>query len=100
MYHISHTLSSESRGYGTISRQAPTVDLDGTHQFYVEEWERPRVGARNTSISASHLDLSLVHHKDRTPPTGLDQPILVVVGPHKAATGTTIAKVCPLASHA
>jgi hypothetical protein len=54
--------------------------------------------ATNT-VATSFLDLSLVHHKDRTPPTGLDQPILVVVGPHKAFMQSGDGWTCKLDGH-
>jgi hypothetical protein len=94
VYHMNHKSTSVSRGYGAISGLAPYA-ADGVHRYYVSYWERPIDGAQNKAISAQQLDVPLVHHK---PAAGLGQPIMVLVRPHKAATGTTVAKVCPLAS--
>ena len=80
-----------SRGYGTISRRGEPCD-DGTPRWHVH-WEHPREGQRDKAIAETYLELPLVHHKERVPPAGLGQRIQVVLGTHRPALGTIVAKV-------
>lgn len=88
VYDMTHRTS---RGYGTISRRGEPCD-DGTPRWHVH-WEHPREGQRDKAIAETYLELPLVHHKERVPPAGLGQRIQVVLGTHRPALGTIVAKV-------
>lgn len=89
VYDASHHGASSCRGYGRIVGGADIAD-DGTQRWKVE-WEKE--GSRIKPIKETYLELSLIDHRRRTPPSGLDQPILVVLGTHKGKTGVTKKKV-------
>ena len=101
VYSLCHKSSDEDRGYGCIQRRGDTA-LDGTPTWFVE-WERP--GARQRAFKETSLEVALIPHSSRVEPSGLQQPILVVLGPHKGKRGTTVAQVstsgnCREACHA
>lgn len=79
------------RGYGIIDRAAEPAP-DGTQKWFVR-WDGAAEGSRCTAISERYLELSHIHHRHRKEPTGLQQPILVMVGSSKGKTGVTEKKV-------
>lgn len=89
MYSVGHTSIDEDRGYGCIKRRGDTA-LDGTPTWFVD-WERP--GARQRAFKETSLEVALIPHSSRVEPTGLQQPILVVLGQHKGKRGTTVVQV-------
>jgi hypothetical protein len=88
VYDASH--HTPNRGYGTIVGTADPAP-DGS-QKWVVEWEGGK-GRRACGIQEAYLDLALIPHWQRKAPTGLNQPILVVLGTHKGKTGETKRKV-------
>jgi hypothetical protein len=82
---------NECRGYGVIQKSANTAP-GHTRKWYVA-WERKWEGQRCTAILETSLELSHIHHRDRMPPSALEQAVLVVLGRHKGKTGTTHQKV-------
>lgn len=81
----------QRRGYGIIDRRAADAD-DGTRKWYVQ-WDSAAPGSRCTAISETYLRLSHIHHSSRVSPTGLQQPIVVMVGTYKGKAGVTEQKV-------
>lgn len=79
------------RGYGVICAAGNPAD-DGTPKWYVE-WDNKQEGQRCRAIQETSLQLSLIQHDKRKPPTALGQSIIVLVGTHKGKTGTTVRKV-------
>ena len=89
VYSLGHKSTDEDHGYGCIRRHG-TPASDGTRTWFVE-WERP--GARQRAFKETSLEVALIPHSSRISPSGLQQPVLVVLGQHKGKRGTTVAQV-------
>ena len=87
VYDASH--HGSCRGYGTVVGMSDLAD-DGMQKWKVK-WMKD--GTRITAIKETYLELPLIHSCHRVAPSGLNQPILVVLGMHKGKTGVTKKKV-------
>lgn len=86
VYDCSH---KRSRGYGVIVC-AGSPAADGQARWVVDFGGGQQ---RKRAISETYLELPLLHHCRRSPPSGLQQEVLVVLGMHKSRTGITVRKV-------
>lgn len=83
VYDLAH--HGNCRGFGYITQAADPAP-DSTARWSVK-WEN---GQRTTAIKEQYLALPLISHLHRTPPTALEQPVLVVLGSHRGKTGATV----------
>lgn len=77
------------RGWGTIDEEVEPAH-DGQRRWRVK-WDAEQY--KTTCIKECYLDLSLIRHTRRVPPSGLGQKVLVITGTHKGMAGKTVRKV-------